>query len=88
MRLLLQSVSAEETKFLIKKLKSFKKKRIALGGYRKNGKWFWMDGSDGPRKLPAGNKNGHVSMNNRFAGIYNGKLCNVQTFDAFLCEIK
>ena len=76
-----------ETSFMISKLKAHKKLRIALGGYRKNGKWQWINGNAGPEKLTS-DKLAGGSLNSRFIGIYNSKLCNAQQFDAFLCEIR
>ena len=76
-----------ETTFMIKKLKSYKNLRIALGGYRKNGKWQWLNNTTGPRKVKS-DATASGSLNSRFIGIYDGKLCNTQKFDAFLCEIR
>ncbi|MBE6402717.1 MAG: SUMF1/EgtB/PvdO family nonheme iron enzyme [Lentisphaeria bacterium] len=79
--------NSAETTFMAKKLKSYKNLRIALGGYRKNGKWRWLNNTSGPGKVQT-DKSAGGSLNSRFIGIYNGKLCNTQKFDAFLCEIR
>ena len=76
-----------EASFMVRKLKAYKNMRIAIGGYRQNGKWQWLNGTPAPRKIVSDNL-ASGSLNSRFIGIYNGKLCNAQQFDAFLCEIK
>jgi hypothetical protein len=70
------------------KLKKHKKLKIALGGFRKLGKWYWINGTAGPARLKAMNKTDKISLNNAFTAICNGKLRYTQTFDAFLCEVK
>ena len=73
---------------VIQQLRKFKNIRIALGCYRKNGKWQWLNGKRGPAKLPADKYNRNVSLNNCFMAIYQNKLCNSPEFNAFLCEFK
>ena len=72
----------------VKKLWPHKKLRIALGGYRKNGKWQWLDNTAAPQKLQSDQTYSNISLNNRFMALYNGKLRNTIEFDAFLCEVK
>ena len=84
----LAKVTDADEKILQNELQSFADQRIALGGYRKHGKWVYLDGSDGPEKLPADAINRHESLNNCFMAFYVGRLCNAADFDAFLCEVK
>ena len=61
--------------------------RIALGGYYKYNRWLWLDGSDGPREeLPRLFSTLPESRNNNFIALYEGKLSDTVTTDAFLCE--
>ncbi|MBO5923921.1 MAG: SUMF1/EgtB/PvdO family nonheme iron enzyme, partial [Lentisphaeria bacterium] len=80
--------NSAELAFMTTKLKKYKKLKIALGGFRKLGKWYWINGAAGPARLKAMNKTDKISLNNAFTAIYNGKLRYTQTFDAFLCEVK
>ena len=72
----------------LKKLKPHKKLRIALGGYRKTGRWRWLDNSKGPERVQPDQNYSNISLNSRFMALYNSKLCSANEFDAFLCEIK
>ena len=80
--------NSAELAFMIRKLKAHKKLKIAVGGYRKLGKWYWINGTVGPKKLQPISRKNKTSLNNSFAAVYKGKLCYAQSFDAFLCEVK
>ena len=60
---------------------------IALGGYHKYSQWYWLNGQRVKSKLPMAQSDIMVSLNERFAAVRNGKLCNAVEFDAFLMEI-
>jgi len=72
----------------IEQLSKFKNMRIALGCYRKNGKWQWLDGMPGPEELPPDKLNRNVTLNRCFMALYKNKLCNSPEFNAFLCEFE
>lgn len=80
--------NSTELAFLTKKLKAYKKLRIALGGFRKNGQWQWLNNTPAPKKLPTDLAYSNVSLNSRFTALYNGRLYSTNRFDALLCEIK
>ena len=80
--------NAEEKAAFLKNLKGFENRRIALGGFRKNGKWMWLDGTREQQILPPDQKNRNESLNNCFAAIYNNRYCHSPEFDTFLCELQ
>lgn len=77
-----------EKAFMLKKLSAYKKLRIAIGGYRKNGKWYWLNGSQCPQKMISAKRKDRASLNSSFAAFHMNKLCSSKIFDAILCEIK
>ena len=77
----------EKLQAAARELQPFEKMRIALGGYYKYNRWLWLDGSDGPREeLPRLFSTLPESRNNNFIALYEGKLSDTVTTDAFLCE--
>ncbi len=86
-RLAVPANAKEKAEFL-KNLKGFEKRRIALGGFRKNGKWMWLNGTQEQQILPPDKNNRNESLNNCFAAIYNNRYCHSPEFDTFLCELQ
>ena len=74
-------------KAVMRQLHSVRKLRIALGGYHKYSHWYWLNGKEIKLDLPPDRYDRQVSLNECFAAVRNGKLCNAVEFDAFLMEI-
>ncbi len=76
----------EKLEAAVTALADFRDLRIALGGYYKYDRWFWIDGSAGPeepRRLPDTNP---PSRNNNFLTLFEGELADSTYTAAFLCE--
>ena len=77
-----------EQQKILRQTDEFSDLRLAVGGFRKNGQWLWLNNKFLSTPLKVERIDHTRSFNSCFITLYNKQICVSDQFDGFICEIK